>query len=605
MSGHAPAARRVLGARQGFAGAEIQPYVAAMRAFANHAGGLSSRTILALASLSLAACDPMEAEVTGGYDTEVIPEEFDTDEVGDAEATPVGSVDMADLPLAVGSPEADALTVNYRSQSTASGVTLASLAINKPAGVVAGDVLLARISNRNHSTAVVTPPGGWAPLRSDQSASQLKSWVFYKVAGASEPGSYAFAIDLTSNMAGSIVAFANVDTSNPIDTHSGQKNGLTSVFASPAITTSAANGVAVWFGSQVWAGTTCPASPIAPPSGFTEAQDTCLPSASTAILYDSAYKQLGSAGLQPAFNGSSPYPNTNTAQVVALRPAGAPTCTVGDGFSASYTTVGTVGASALTEPSGLAASRLTPGVIYTHDEDTMAIVALSAANAAIVGSYDFTGTDPADWEDVATGPCPAGTCIYMGDIGRSSSKYPVPPSTFGVYRMPEPNIGAGQTSGTLAAEEFPYQYPDSPKDAETIMVHPTTGDIYIVTKSGTGLSKVYKFPTPLPAPGVMSTLVFVASIQLPTNGDTNFASATGGAIHPCADRFVLRTYRRVYEFRAASGAAFETAFAATPVVLTDTVEGQGEAIEYEPNGASYFTMSESPSPFKLKRVVRI
>jgi hypothetical protein len=40
------------------------------------------------------------------------------------------------------------------------------------------------------------------------------------------------------------------------------------------------------------------------------------------------------------------------------------------------------------------------------------------------------------------------------------------------------------------------------------------------------------------------------------------------------------------------------------VTLTDTVEGQGEAIEYEANGASYFTMSESPSPFKLKRVVR-
>ena len=576
-----------------------------MQAFVTLRRAPAARTVLALATLLSAGCDPMEAELLGDHDTEVIPEETDADTLGDAEATPLGSTDTAPLSLAIATPGAEALTVSYRGQSVASGVGLGTLTIQRPVGTVAGDVLLARISNRNHATAVVTPPSGWVSLRSDQSASQLKSWVFYKVAGASEPGSYGFAIDQTSNMAGSVVTFANVDTQNPIDTHSGQKNGLTSVFASPAITTSAGNGVAVWFGSQVWAGTTCPASPIAPPSGFTEVQDTCLPSASTAILYDSAYKQLGAAGSQPAFNGSSPYPNTNTAQVVALRPAGAPSCTVGDNFSASYTTVGTVGASALTEPSGLAASRLTPGVIFTHDEDTMAIVALSATNAAIVGSYDFTGTDPADWEDVATGPCPAGKCIYMGDIGRASAKYPVPPSTFAVYRMPEPNIGAGQTSGTLAAEEFPYQYPDSPKDAETIMVHPTTGEIYIVTKSGTGLSKVYKMPTPLPAPGVMSTLVFVASIQLPTNGDTNFASATGGAIHPCADRFLLRTYRRVYEFRAASGAAFETAFAATPVVLTDTAEGQGEAIEYEANGASYFTMSESPSPFKLKRVTRI
>ncbi|HEY0133983.1 MAG TPA: hypothetical protein VGB85_07885, partial [Nannocystis sp.] len=403
----------------------------------------------------------------------------------------------------------------------------------------------------------------------------------------------------------SIVAFANVDTINPIDTHSGQKNGLTSTFASPAITTGTANGVAVWFGSQVWAGATCPASPIVPPTGFTEVQDTCLPSASTAILYDSAYKQLGAAGLQPAFNGSSPYANTNTAQVVALRAAGAPTCTVGDNFSASYTTVGTVASPAIVEPSGLAASRLTPGAIYVHNEDTTAIVAISSTNAATLGTFNVAGVVPADWEDVASGPCPAGKCIYMGDIGRASANFPTPPSTFAVYRIPEPNIGAGQTSGDLTAEKFPFQYPDTPKDAETIMVHPTTGDIYVITKSGTGLSKVYKFPTPMPAPNVMSTLVFVANIQLPTNGDTNFASATAGAIHPCADRFLLRTYKRVYEFRAASGAAFETAFAATPVVLTDTVEGQGEAIEYEYNGASYFTMSETPSPFKLKRVARI
>jgi hypothetical protein len=34
------------------------------------------------------------------------------------------------------------------------------------------------------------------------------------------------------------------------------------------------------------------------------------------------------------------------------------------------------------------------------------------------------------------------------------------------------------------------------------------------------------------------------------------------------------------------------------------VEGQGEAIEYDSTGTSYYTMSESPSPFKLKRVVR-
>jgi hypothetical protein len=517
-----------------------------------------------------------------------------------------GPVETQEVPLESGSPsQAQALTtIGYRSSTTASGKSITSLAINKPAGTVQGDVLLARIINRNNVAAVLTPPAGGTVLRSDQSASQIKAWVLYKVAGAAEPASYSFTIDLASNMAGSVSAFSGVDTANPIDTQSGQKNGLTASFNTPAITTTAANGLAVWFGSQIWTGAACPASPIVPPTGFTEAFDTCLVSSSTGLIFDAAYLGLGAAGAQPAFNGSSPYAETNIAQVVALRPAGAPTCTVGDTYASTYTTVGTVASTAIVEPSGLAASRLTPGVIYVHNEDTTAVVAISTANASTLGTFNVADVTPADWEDVATGPCPAGQCIYMGDIGRASANFPTPPSTFAVYRIPEPNIGAGQTSGSLTAEKFPFQYPDSPKDAETIMVHPTTGDIYVITKSSTGASKVYKFPQPLPAPGTMSTLVFVSNLQLPTTTDPNFSYATAGAIHPCADRFLLRTYRVVYEFRAPAGSGFEAAFAAAPVTLTDTVESQGEAIEYEANGASYFTMSESPSPFKLKRVVR-
>ncbi|MCP3141529.1 cell wall anchor protein [Pyxidicoccus xibeiensis] len=531
----------------------------------------ASRFVVAASLLSLLGCGPQEAEAP-------------------LEATTAASQALS--------------TVSYRSSSTASGKSITSLTIAKPTGTVAGDVLLARIINRNNVAAVATAPAGWTLLRSDQSASQIKAWVFYKVAGSAEPASYAFTIDLASYMAGSISAFSGADNANPIDAHSGQKNGTTASFDTPAITTTAANGLAVWFGAQIWTGAACPVSPIVPPTGFTEPFDTCLVSSSTGLLYDAAYKDLGAAGLQPAFNGSSPYAQTNVAQVVALRPAGAPACTVGDTFAPTYTTVGTVASTAIVEPSGLAASRLTPGVIYVHNEDTTAVVAISAANASTLGTFNVADVTPADWEDVATGPCPAGKCIFMGDIGRASANFPTPPSTFAVYRIPEPNIGGGQTSGSLTAEKFPFQYPDTPKDAESIMVHPTTGDIYVITKSSTGLSKVYKFPKPMPAPDTLTTLIFVANLQLPTNSDPEFPKATSAAIHPCANRFILRTYRTVYEFRAPAGAAFETAFAATPVALTDTVEGQGEAIEYEANGASYFTMSESPSPFRLKRVVR-
>ncbi|MFY0572329.1 cell wall anchor protein [Archangium lansingense] len=505
-----------------------------------------------------------------------------------------------------GLPPSSGPGVAFRGTAQATALSATSLTLPTPAGVAADDVLLARLTNRNQVGAAITPPAGWTFLRSDQSSSQLKSWVFYKVATASEPSSYAFAIDLASNIAGSIDAFTGADPVSPIDTQSGQKNGTTSAFDSPAISTSSAGGLAVWFGSQIWSGSSCPASPIVPPTDFTEAFETCLVSSSTGVIFNSAWKVLGDPGLQPAFNGSSPYPNTNTTQVVALRAASAPACTVGNTYVGTWVQQGTVTATEIVEPSGLAASRVVPDVLYVHNEDTTAIVAISTLNASTVGVYNVGNVTPADWEDVASGPCPAGSCIFMADIGRASANFPTPPNSFAVYRIPEPDLASGQTTGTLTAEAFPFVYPDTAKDAEALMVHPVTGDIYVITKSSSGASKVYKYPTPLPAPGTQSTLVWVADLQLPVDpNDVEAAKATAAAIHPCADRFLVRTYRRVYEFRAAAGQGFESAFAAAPVTLTDTAEGQGESIEYDANGASYYTMSEAPSPFRLKRVSRL
>jgi hypothetical protein len=496
-------------------------------------------------------------------------------------------------------------TIAFRSSATATALDATSIAVARPAGTAAGDVLLARIANRNQVAATLTVPSGWTVLRSDQSASQLKSFVAFKVAGSAEPASYSFGISIASNAIASIVAFSGADPTNPIDAQSGQKNGTSATLAAPAVTTASSGGMAVWFGTQLWAGSACPTSPIVPPAGFTEPFDTCLVSTSTGVLFDAAFLALGAAGAQPAWNGSSPFPNTNTAQVVALRAAGAPACSVGDTYATTVTTIGQLAEPQIVEVSGLAASRVNPGILYAHSENNANFVALSKTTAQAVGRYT-AAVFPFDWEDIATGPCPAGSCIYMGDIGRDSGHPPPKPDTFAVVRMKEPNLAAGETTGTIAGERFPFKYPDTPQNAEALLVHPTTGDIYVVTKDGVnGISKVYKFPRPLPAPGVLSTLIHVADVQMPLGVDGNFRSTTAGAIHPCANRVLLRTYRAVYELRAPAGGSFESAFAQPPIALTDTHEGQGEAIEYERDGSGYFTMSErTAAPYTLLRVAR-
>src|SRR5690606_20840630 len=142
-----------------------------------------------------------------------------------------------------------------------------------------------------------------------------------------------------------------------------------------------AQGLAVWLGTQVYDGTACPTASIEPPLGFIETTDTCLVS-NNGLLYSSAHRALNAPGLQTGLSGSSPYPNTNTAQVVVLRAADAPACLVSDTYASNWTLQGIVSAPEIVEPSGLGASRVHEGAIYVHNEDTTDLVAISALDAS-------------------------------------------------------------------------------------------------------------------------------------------------------------------------------------------------------------------------------
>ncbi|SDT47087.1 hypothetical protein [Microlunatus soli] len=268
-----------------------------------------------------------------------------------------------------------------------------------------------------------------------------------------------------------------------------------------------------------------------------------------------------------------------------------------------YTVIGTVTDPELIEPSGLAASRVNPGVLYTHGEDNPYVVALDSTDASVVGRYR-ADLVPWDWEDAAVGPCPTGSCIYFGDIGKESGRAGPQPTTFAIHRVAEPDLAEGESSGTLHVDTFRFAYPDGAKNAEALMVHPVNGRIYVLTKSNTGWSGIYTFPKRVPQPGDgIATLRKVGELQLPTReGDTNFSKVTAAAIHPKADRFLIRTYKAVYEF-GRPGKDLDKAFVADPVRLVDTAERQGETIEYAPDGSGYFTMGEENAPpYTLKFV---
>jgi hypothetical protein len=241
----------------------------------------------------------------------------------------------------------------------------------------------------------------------------------------------------------------------------------------------------------------------------------------------------------------------------------------------------------LTAVSGIAASWRNPGVLYVHnDRDRPEFFAL-AETGAVLGRFTVSGAAVRDVEDIAVGRCPAGTCVHLADLGNNIS----PRTEFLILRVTEPLVPPGMVaSATLAAERLAFSYPDGPHNAESLMIDPGTGALYVITKVAAGQrSAVYK----LPAFGAGGMASKVVDLPVPAAGDQ---PATAADAHPCGAGFLLRTNNTAYEFRIPVGAAFEAAFKVTPVSVPVGNEVQSEGIAYRPDGRGYYTTSEGARP---------
>jgi len=131
-----------------------------------------------------------------------------------------------------------------------------TVTVNKPAGVATSDILLAQIVVWDSSGSnVPTAPSGWTSIRHDavvSSGNQITSWLYYKVAGASEPASYGWTIS-SQWAAGVMGAWQGAASVSPIDKASGATAGGASPLtdAAPSLTPTNNSELQVYFyGSQ-------------------------------------------------------------------------------------------------------------------------------------------------------------------------------------------------------------------------------------------------------------------------------------------------------------------------------------------------------------------
>ena len=76
----------------------------------------------------------------------------------------------------------------------------------------------------------------------------------------------------------------------------------------------------------------------------------------------------------------------------------------------------------LPEESGVAVSRRVPGRLWTHNDSGEAVIFALDARGSVTARVRLTGASVEDWEAIAVGPCPAGSCVFVADIGDNDAQ---------------------------------------------------------------------------------------------------------------------------------------------------------------------------------------
>jgi len=121
-----------------------------------------------------------------------------------------------------------------------------SLSLAKPASVKQNDLMLVHLSVGSPTGAGATPPAGWNLIRYDNNSASIGTWLYYKVAGASEPSAYTFSVSSGLNLIGAIMAYGGIDPVSPVINSGGTSTSGTS-HSTPSVATTSDSAVITTF----------------------------------------------------------------------------------------------------------------------------------------------------------------------------------------------------------------------------------------------------------------------------------------------------------------------------------------------------------------------
>lgn len=259
---------------------------------------------------------------------------------------------------------------------------------------------------------------------------------------------------------------------------------------------------------------------------------------------------------------------------------------VQDSLFSSGVLKGKIESKKVNEASGLAAGRIHVDKLWAHnDSGNKPSIFLMNEEGTHQGEYTLENIENRDWEDIAAGPGPEDgkSYLYIGNIGDNMAQY----KQVYVYRFEEPAVSQeplpdSQTIPAADIDILTLEYPDGPRDAESLLLDPLTKDLYIISKREENVF-LYKAAYP------QST---THPIMLEKVGNLPFTWITGGDISADGMEILLKTYDQVFYWKRKQGQSIADILSTTPQQLPYKREPQGEAIAWRRDGSGFFTTSE-------------
>jgi len=144
-----------------------------------------------------------------------------------------------------------ATTLRYQAGTEAkAGTDTTSITASTPPATSAGDLLVAAVATDGDTSLSLAPPGGqgWTQVSLNDYMNEVTLGTWWKLAGASEPGSHQFTWSGAEQAYAWIMRFTGHDPADPIDVF-GTSGTNSSSPSSPAVTTSVDNALILRLGA--------------------------------------------------------------------------------------------------------------------------------------------------------------------------------------------------------------------------------------------------------------------------------------------------------------------------------------------------------------------